>query len=376
MKKVISLVLLAVMILSPVMLTGCSKKINIDLKASTQVSFSGYNGEGSIRVDIDQNKIASLLGEMNIMTVASVVDSFKPQEVSNNNTLKNGDKVKVKIDYDKDIMNNAKVRVSNSEFDVVVEGLKEKEKLDVFENVTLEVNGTSPECTIKVSYNGNELNSYSFEIVDADNNKRYKNGDKVTVKILDNMVENLKKQYIIDETSREFTVQADSSYILTAADLDDQTKQVLDKAADDFINETKESILKDNTNEAKNARITLFSAISGVNKGSLLAGYSWEAKIQPAKFNSAYAGACDVAEGWSTKRKNCIFYVYEADISYNINNHPGKYEGEGICAMMARIEDPKITAEGVTYSRISFVAMKDFDTAYNALIKSEFEKLF
>ncbi len=368
MKKVISLVLLAVMILSLVALTGCSKKTNIDLKANTQVSFSGYNGEGSARVDIDQNKIASLLGEMNIMTVASVVDSFKPQEIANNNTLKNGDKIKVKINYDSDIMNNAKVSVSNAEFDVVVEGLKEKEKLDVFANVTLEVNGTSPECTVKVSYNGNELNSNSFEIVGAESDKRYKNGDKVTVKIPDKAVEKLKKQYIIDETSREFTVQADSTYILSPSDLNTESLVKLNETSQENLDEQIQNILNDKGSAGKWA----ISKLTGYNPISVSSSNAKITSIENVKFNSSYVGTAKEkgAFGNITEHKY-VYFFYDADFSHNYK----KIETVSNAALFLRFSNAAVTDNEISFSEVAVGVRKDFQTAYDEMITSDFEKI-
>lgn len=367
MKKVISLVLLAVMILSPMTLAGCSKKTNVDLKANTQVSFSGYNGEGSVRVDINYDKIASLFGEMNMMTVASIVDSFEPQEIANNGTLKNGDKVKVKIDYDKDIMKNAKVSVSNAEFDVVVEGLKEKEKLDVFANVTLETDGTSPECTIKVSYNGDELSTYSLEIVDWDYNKHYKNGDKVIVKISDSAVENLQREYIIEETSHEFTVQADSRYILTAADLNTEDLAKLNEAAQKNLDEQIQNILDDKRSAGK----WVIANLTGQNPLSVGSSNAQITSVENVKFNSSYVGTAKIkgAFGNITEHKY-VYFFYDADFSHNYKTVE-TING----ALFLQFTDVAVTADGISFSNVAVGARKDFQTAYDELIQSEFEKL-
>lgn len=366
-------------------LSGCSGSAVIDLKDYVSVNFSGFNGSGTARVDIDCDAMLPLIKGGDEFTAKSIADNFTAAKVENNGKLSNGDIIKVKVTYSEQMMKNAKINVKNTELSFPVSGLKEKEKLDVFANVSFEVGGTSPECTITVKYNGAkensvfELKTESGEILKQNYSGgfegQFKNGDKVTVKIADQTLEKLLAEYNITETSREYTVQSDSAYILTAADLTAESRKALDKAAEDFVNEKIEAVINSTD---RDARLNLLSQVSGVNVGSLYAGGTTRiGELEIEKLNSAYVGVGDVSGSWGVKKSNqkSIYYIYDAKISYYIKQMFDVHEDETECALIVRVDDPMVTTEGVMYSGLTFGTANDFQSAYNSCITSKFEKL-
>ncbi len=116
--------LLSVMLLlAGLLLSGCSGSISIDLNECVNVTYRGYEGEGTASVDIDENYILPLLGDMNTLSAASVIDSLRPESIENNGKLSNGDKITVKINCNNDTLNKAGVKVKNTELSYVVAGL-------------------------------------------------------------------------------------------------------------------------------------------------------------------------------------------------------------------------------------------------------------
>ncbi len=384
-KKIFISALMIMLLLCVCMLGGCSgNTATIDLKDYVSVSFTGYNGDGKANVKIDYEAMLPLIKGNDEFTAIAVTDNFEAAMVANNGKLSNGDTINVKINYSEQMMKNAKVNVKNPELTFSVSGLKDKEKLDVFAKVTFEVSGASPECTVAVKYNDkpsygmfelkNELGENVKENSDGTFDGKFKNGEKLTVKIADKTLENLLAEYEISETSKEFTVQSDSKYILTASDFTDEIRKQLDKAAEDFLNEKINALLNDSD---RAARINLLSAISGMNSGTLYAGGTWKMTIQPAKFNSAYVGVGDVSGSWGStlKDQKSVYYFYDAEVSYYIKHFFDELEDTVNCALMVRIDDPKITPEGLIYSKMSFNSAKDFKAAYDSTITSKFEKL-
>ena len=123
MKKCLSVILAALTMLTLLSLTGCAKKIGIDLEKCTSISVRGYDDEGTASVDIDENYILPLLGDMNMMSAASIINSLHTEPIDNNGSLSNGDKITVTIRCDEETLKNANVSVSNTKLTFVVEGL-------------------------------------------------------------------------------------------------------------------------------------------------------------------------------------------------------------------------------------------------------------
>lgn len=350
-------------------LGGCSGKKTINLTDYVSVEYSGYSGDGTAQVHIDTDAMLPLFSNQN--SPQTVAESFTAGEIKNNGKLSNGDTISVTVNYNELLMSNAKINVQNPTLTFTVSGLKEKQKLDVFAGVAFGSEGTSPECTVSVIYNGGspygtlEMQLENGEIVKNGFDKHYfKNGEKVTLRVSEEALERLGAEYIIEETSREYTVKSDSSYILTADDLTAESRKALDKIAEDFLNEKTKEILNDSD---RAARIDLLAAVSGANRGVLYAGGTWKITLQPATLNSAYVGSPET---------KCIYYIYEAEIEYYIKTGLlDVYEDKTTCALVVQIDAPKITPEGVMYSKISFDSAKDYQTAYNSHITSSFEKL-
>lgn len=381
MKKTILIPALVLLMMCVCTLGGCSSgKAVIDLADYVSVDFSGCNGDGNAKVVIDTNAILPLLEEQNAPLVAAA--SFTATDIENNGKLSNGDTISVTVKFSEEMMENAKIDVQNTTLSFTVSGLKEKEKLDVFAGVEFISEGASPECKISVKYNGGpfyeifDLKTVSGEDISRNyGTLQFANGDKIIVAIKDYELEELNAQYLIEETSREYIVQSDSKYLLTATDITSEMRNVLDKSAEDLVNEKVKAVIDDTD---RDSRLRLLSQVSGVNLGTMAAGVTNRIdKLEIKQLNSAYVGVGEVSGSWGATNDNqkSIYYIYDANISYYIKNFFDVYEDETECALIVRIDDPKITPEGVMYSNMTFGSAKDFQTAYDTHITSRFEKL-
>ncbi|MDE7193955.1 MAG: hypothetical protein K2O14_08300 [Oscillospiraceae bacterium] len=371
MKKYLTFFMATVVLLTSVVLAGCSSKINIDLEQCTSVSFSGYEGEGRASASIDENYILPLLGDMNLMSAASIINSLQIAPIENNGTLSNGDKITVSVECNTEVLKNAKISVTNTELYFTVEGLTEKEKPDIFADVSLAVTGTSPFCKVSPEYSGDisSLRSYSFEIacVNGEEKEQYQNGDRVIVTLTDNALDNLRSDYIIEETSREYVVQADSAYILSPEDLDIQDTAKLNEVAQNNLDEQIENILN-NKNSIGSAIIAKLTGYNSISVASSSAGIT---KIENVDFNSAYIGtAYEKSIFGSVTEKRYIYYFYDADISHNYKSQETIH-----CVLFLRFSDTALTADGITFSEVAVGVRTDFQTAYNEIITSDFSKL-
>lgn len=358
--------------------TGCSPAAVIDGSKCVSVKFEGYNGDGTASASVDYDYILSLLGDKNELTANSVASAISVEPIKNSGSLSNGDTVTVKLKAKADVLENANVALFNTEIPFTVSGLKEKEKLDIFKNVEIKTTGISPECSVSFSYSGAVGSSYDFSVKRADGKKtteNYKNGDKLTVSLTDEAIERLKKEYIIEETSREYTVQSKKAYILSAADLSEKDVAAFKKISDDFVNNKVK-----NMDRASNKII--INGVSGINLGSLYARTTEIRKLDNINFNSAYVGTERSEEYFGRiEETKCAYCFYTMDITYHPNaNFSYDIDKEASvdgAALIVRIKNPVInlTSGEISYSEIAIGARKDIETALSNKLNGNFEKI-
>lgn len=150
---------------------GLDQPQTIDLFEKISLSFSGYDNKG--RLDMkDQNQ----------------VDFSYDLKIDKKEGLKNGDKIKLSLDYDQEDLNRKGIIISQKEKEFLVTGLKEKKVIkteDLFKNMAMEFEGKSPDIELKLKNKlPKELKEvFSFEISKGKKDK-YKVGDKIGIKLV------------------------------------------------------------------------------------------------------------------------------------------------------------------------------------------------
>ena len=368
---------LPVLFAGATLLTACSTRPTIDFEQCVTVDFTGYEDEGRVVIHTDNDYILSLLGDMNTLSATSLLSSFSIDAVENNGELSNGDVVTVIVNTNQTALDNAKVNVKNTELHFTVEGLEEKPKLDVFADVSLSVTGASPYCKVSAEYSGDQwLSGYSFNItsVDGEQKEYYQNGDKVIISLTQDALDSLKDKGNIEETSREFTIQSDSAYILSAADLTADNMTAFRAEIDEYLNSKINDLLNNSDNTSK---WNVISGVSGINSGALAASSCGITGIENVEYHSAYAGVAKEKGAFGNIKEYKYAYIfYNADISYFANSGFSKKEDTVNGAFIVRVTDPMITASGeITYTDISLGAKSDLQTAINDRITENFSKL-
>ena len=370
MKKTVLLCGLLLGILTAITFSGCSAKTVVDFSKCTGVSFTGYEGEGIASITYDNAGLLTQLSDLNSMAAASLAQSFTVELVDDsvNGKLSNGDVVTIKVNTNQELLDNANVAVTNTELSFTVEGLVEKEALDIFSEVELEVSGISPKCSVSAVYLGNnsDVNSMwsRFEITDAQTGEQksyYQDGDTVIVTLDASTLEYLNSKYSISETSCEYTVQADSHYVLSSADLSQEAFSDFTAAADEYFNQELEVI---RNNSDYTLKIKTISGISGLNVGTLAANSCKINDVENISFNSSYlfSGASESI---------CICFLYNADIAYYVNR-PFNSIDETVSAIISvRIVDPTITPDGISYSEIEIKCYNDLES----VLDGDYEQL-
>ena len=355
--------------------TGCKSAVLVDCSECVSVKFDGYSGSGQATATINQNYIASLLGEMNDYTVASVVNSFSLETIENNGSLSNGDVITVKVKTENSVLENAGVAAINTEQEITVSGLKEKEKVDIFKDVSIKVNGISPECSIAVSYTGAECSPYDFQIKTVDGKEvtglKFKNGNKVIISLNESKVKSLEEEYIIEETSREYTIQADKKYILSADDLSEKDVAALKKISDDYADNR---FIKLNDWTQEEAAIVI-SKLTGLNSLILASeGNTHIKSVENLKYDSAYVGIGKTAGYFGqVKEERFAYFFYVGDLTYSYKNKETLLSD---LALLVRLQDPVIDKNGkITYSKINFGIRESLDAALDEMLNGDFDKI-
>lgn len=380
MKKLLSVVLSAVLMMCVCALMGCSGagKTTIDLKNYVKVGFDGYNGKGTVNVEVDTDAMLPLFKSGSV-TAATLYDSFDAAAVESSGTLSNGDTVHVKVNYNEQMLKNANIEVKNTELTFTVSGLNEN-KVDVFADTEIKVDGISPECTVEINYKratSYGLHKFPFEVngvvleTPGTQGKLggFKDGDKITLTLTKEALDTLQKHFNIEKTSLEYTVKCDSKYILSAADLSEKEREQLDKIAEEYLN----SKINEMSSETRDL---IVSAVTGLNTGTLKAGCSQRVDDLKAKgLNSAYVGIGEITDWGVKKEVKRAYYFYDADAKYYAKNFFDVYDDEKPLILVVIISDPKTTPNGIEYSSLNFGTAGSIEIANKTWITSKLEKL-
>ncbi len=151
--------------------SGLDEPRSLDLFEKIQLNFIGYEDQGTLDLS-DENK-----------------EEFDYKiEVSKKEDLKNGDKIELKLVYDKKDLDRRGIIISQDSKEYLVVGLKEKKVLntdDLFKNMAMEFEGKSPKIKLKIKNKlPKELRKvFSFQI-DKGKKESYRVGDKIGIKLV------------------------------------------------------------------------------------------------------------------------------------------------------------------------------------------------
>lgn len=176
-----------------------NKGKSINMNDFLAVRATGYQGYGEVEATIDWDSLWKEYGEalgaknpMNMMPEETPALAFLEYYVkveveglngAKNKCLSNGDTVAYKWTIDPEIeeYTGAKVTATDGEFQV--KGLKQAPTFDAFEDIEVEFTGKNGEGVANVRYTGEILTPYNFW---AENTEGLSNGDEVIVSLTEN----------------------------------------------------------------------------------------------------------------------------------------------------------------------------------------------
>ena len=253
MKKTVKLLLILTVALMCLSLTACggSSKTNVELAQYLSVSYTGYNGDGTARVDFDfadfeygimsQCSDKDKLEKLSELTAVEMTITYAA-DISQG--LSNGDTITVKIDLDEEKAKEYGYSFTGLEKKFTVEGLTEAIEVDPFAEeifgsgkiVDATLEGIDPFVCLYL-YNNADLSDPIRHITyKADKDWNLKNGDVITITAT--MDEKFQKQgYLLTRTEITIAVEGFDRYASAASDLTvDVLQNISDRAYQECVN--------------------------------------------------------------------------------------------------------------------------------------------
>ena len=213
--------------------TACGGK-SVNLNDYVKVEYAGYDGFGTVKAEIDYDKMKS--GGVDEKTVAAV-GMVASGSFDKADGLFNGDKVKYSWNIDKDklksIKKNYGLNLKYKDFSEKVEGLKDPSEFDVSDILDINYEGAAPNAKLKISSKIDE-----FE-VSADKTESLKNGDEITFVIeAKNTYDSFEDvcahhSLPVFENTIKYKVEGVPALVKSVDEISDEMKTTIKKAVDE-----------------------------------------------------------------------------------------------------------------------------------------------
>lgn len=240
------------------LLTACgSKVVYYTADDCVEVSASGIDGSGTATISFDKKTLLDKINndiykgkadDMELAKAEVALYQYINIDVPDDNTdeLSNGDKIVVNVTADNEALAELGfgIDTDNAVYVYTVEGLTEPTVIDLFEDVSLNVEGISPYLNVTAEYTGNdEFIKDNVRYYTDTGTYYFANGDKVNVTA--NVYEGTlaENNYIVECTEKEFEISGYDQYANKDSDF---------TAAYDYIDDYAHSAIKDGGNYGLN----------------------------------------------------------------------------------------------------------------------------
>lgn len=237
-------IIVFVMLSLAALLTGCGKK-KIDVTENLQVSFEGYDGYGTAKLENEyfwESEALEAAGIENIdgldtLGSALNIEMAVQYEMQPASGLSNGDTVVVKAVIDEKALEDYDFElIAGSEKIVTVENLPELQDVDPFKNVEILYEGIEPNGKATVVQEG--IIEYPMDYYyKATPNVDLKNGDiiKVTISNSNPESEAIEEGYRLTSLEKEFTVNGLSHYAESLSEIPEDAISQMKRHTEDMI---------------------------------------------------------------------------------------------------------------------------------------------
>ncbi len=229
-KKV--LISLGILLLILIVVFMAISNNKIDLSPYTVIKVEGLNTRGTASYHINNKTLETTLLEKktDIINAEMFIESIQCN-LDKTENLKNGDKITVKLTYDKTLADQLKLSFKNTEKTITVTGLPEGKEIDVFKDLKVSYSGVSPEGNVSLINNSSD--PFVSEILYTSSKEKVSNGDKITITATYDREESVKQRVLIKTKSKEYTVSGLPEYIFSSKQLNNN----INKKLIDLINE-------------------------------------------------------------------------------------------------------------------------------------------
>lgn len=219
----------------------------VDLSDYATYTYGGYNHKGTVDVTVDTEKVSQLIRHLKDTYNDRLIHIYKCEDEDYNafynslsatmnvpDNLSNGSEYSYTINYDKELARKLRLSVKKDTKTVTVTGLVTATVLkldDVFKDVSLELDGMSPDITATVVNNSMDpfVSGMVFAIVEP--KEKYSIGDVIKIRAYFSEEECLNKHFVVEKTSeeciKEYVVEGLPEYIQKA---DELPKEIIDEA--------------------------------------------------------------------------------------------------------------------------------------------------
>ena len=240
------------------LLTACgSKVVYYTADDCVEVSASGIDGSGTAQVTFDKKTLLDKINndiykgkadDMELAKAEVALYQYVDIDVPDGNTdgLSNGDKIVVNVTADNEALAELGfgIDADNAVYVYTVEGLEEPTVIDLFKDVTLNVEGISPYLDVRAEYTGDDEFLKSKRIFySTDKSGYYANGDKVTLTVSYPERDFAENNYIVEYTEKEYELSGYDQYANKDSDF---------TAAYDYIDDYAHSAVKEGGNYGLN----------------------------------------------------------------------------------------------------------------------------
>ena len=201
------------------------------LAAVTKVSLVGYDSKGYVKAEIDSSELTEEEVALKQVLETVEIDFSKEQDLSN------GEEVEIIYSYDEELAEELDVRISDAKTVFTVSNLPQAEVIsleDLFEDVELVLEGTSPAMTATVVNNSEHPYIKTMDFVIREPKEVYKKGDVITVDAFFDEQEAIDYQYSVEKGSngysKEYPIENVDSYVMDANLITEELLNTLMKA--------------------------------------------------------------------------------------------------------------------------------------------------
>lgn len=239
-RKLGKIAVMVLLVLLAGAVTGCGKT-EIDVMENLEVEFNGVDGYGTARLvnEYDWEDVAyEAIGGDDSEDISLLRDMMKIEgavsfELYPNEDLSNGDEVTVRAVVDNEAVGEYKIKFKAGEKKFTVDGLKELEQIDLFENVDVEFQGIAPYVTASINRGNSDRDIYVNYSIDKDKNLAVGDSVTVTAEYREDLL--LEKGYVAGNSTKEYVVPDSDKYVTQLAEIPEDTINKMNKQFEDAL---------------------------------------------------------------------------------------------------------------------------------------------